>query len=75
MARAKTEPAEEVVVPVAAAGSGVAESVAPPMAEYRANWRLDGLPSGPLEPGQVVTMDQDAAALFVAGGVLSRVDG
>lgn len=41
---------------------------------YRANWKLDGLPSGNLEAGETVELDEETAAPLVDGGVLSLVE-
>ncbi len=41
--------------------------------KFRANWRLEGLPSGPLGPGDVVELTEEEAAPLVEGGVLSPV--
>jgi hypothetical protein len=42
---------------------------------FRANWKLDGLPSGNLEAGDTVELDEETAAPLVECGVLSAIEG
>lgn len=42
--------------------------------KYVANWRLEGVLKDPIQPGQMVELDPEEAAAFVAGGVLSPVE-
>lgn len=44
------------------------------MRVYRANWKLDGLPSGNLEAGETVDLAEEVAAPLVECGVLSEVE-
>lgn len=42
--------------------------------KFRANWKLDGLPSGDLLPGDIVKLTEEQAAPFVESGVISPVE-
>ena len=41
---------------------------------FRANWKLDGLPSGNLEVGDTVELEEETAAPLVECGVLSAIE-
>ena len=41
--------------------------------KYRANWKLDGVAKAPIEPEQIVSMEEEDAQPFVDLGVLSPV--
>ena len=41
--------------------------------KYRANWKLDGVAKAPIEPEQIVSMEEEDAQPFVDLGVISLV--
>ena len=78
MAKATNQPnPPEVAKPPADPSADSAAPVVegkPDLRVYRANWKLDGLPSGNLEAGDTVDLPPEVAAPLVECGVLSEVE-
>ena len=69
-------PVEETVLPTLPDEGTVSDPVEEEgLRTYRANWKLDGLASGPLGVGDTVELDPEDAAPLVDCGVLSIVEG
>lgn len=76
MAREKNQPKPpgEAQPPADPSASGSLDTEELVVSAFRANWKLDGLPSGDLAPGDVVELTEEEAAPLVECGVLSPVE-